>query len=271
MARSVKILDMSGKPGGDAELPAVFSTPLRPDIVQRAWWILHSHGIQPYGRDPMAGNRTSAETGNPPTGRGISRIPRIKGAGTTKAGQAGGVASIVGGRLPHPPRSEKVIYRKINIKEKKLALDTAIAFTGDASAVAWRGHKTGKLKFPIVVSDELEALEKTSALEAMLTDLGLTDELKRVYGGVKRRSGKARMRGRTTKKKVGPLIVVSNDRGVGKAAASIPGVSVSTVDSLSVLPLAPGGVAGRLTIWTSSALEVLGAKSHKGERMKVEA
>ena len=59
------------------------------------------------------------------------------------------------------------------------------------------------------------------------------------------------MRGRTTRKKVGPLIVVSNDRGVGKAAASIPGVEVVAVDSLSVLPLAPGGVAGRLTIWTS--------------------
>jgi large subunit ribosomal protein L4e len=270
MADSVKVLDMSGKPGDGIELPAVFSTPLRPDLVQRAWWILHSHGLQPYGRDPMAGNRTSAETGNPPTGRGVSRIPRIKGAGSQKSGQAGGVASIVGGRLPHPPRSEKVIYRKINVKERKLALSTAIAFTADVTAVSWRGHKTGKLKFPLIVSDELESLEKTSALEAFLVKLGLTDELKRVYGGVKRRSGKARMRGRTNRKKVGPLIVVSNDRGVGKAAASIPGVEVISVDSLSVLPLAPGGVAGRLTLWTTSAVEVLDART-KGEGMKVEA
>jgi large subunit ribosomal protein L4e len=271
MADSVKVLDMSGKPGDEIELPSVFSTSLRPDLVSRAWWILNSHRLQPYGRDPMAGERTSAETGNPPTGRGISRIPRVKGAGTNKAGQAGGVASIVKGRLPHPPKSEKVIYRKINVKERKLALDTAIAFTGDANAVAWRGHKTGKLKFPVVVSDELEALEKTSALESFLEDLGLADEMKRVYGGVKRRSGTARMRGRTTRKKVGPLIVVSNDRGVGKAAASIPGVEVASVDSLSVLPLAPGGVAGRLTIWTTAAVEALGTRSNKGEGMKVEA
>ena len=271
MADSVKVLDMSGKPGDEVALPGVFSTALRPDIVSRAWWILKSHSLQPYGRDPMAGNRTSAETGNPPTGRGVSRIPRIKGAGTNKAGQAGGVASIVGGRLPHPPRSEKVIYRKINVKERKLALNTAIAFTGDASAVAWRGHKTGKLKFPVVVSDELEAVEKTSALEALLVGLGLTDELKRIYGGVKRRSGTPRMRGRTTRRKVGPLIVVGIDRGVGKAAASIPGVEVSSVDDLSVLPLAPGGVAGRLTLWTRSAIEVLGARSGKVEGMRVEA
>ncbi|HUK74228.1 MAG TPA: 50S ribosomal protein L4, partial [Nitrososphaerales archaeon] len=195
MADSVKVLDMSGKPADAIDLPSAFSTPLRPDLVQRAWWILHSHGLQPYGRDPMAGNRTSAETGNPPTGRGVSRIPRIKGAGSSKSGQAGGVASIVGGRLPHPPRSEKVIYRKINVKERKLALNTAIAFTADAAAVGWRGHKIGKLKFPVVVSDDLEALEKTAALEAFLADLGLTDELTRLYGGVKRRSGKARMRG----------------------------------------------------------------------------
>jgi large subunit ribosomal protein L4e len=271
MADSVKVLDMSGKPGDEIDVPSVFSTPLRPDLVQRAWWILHSHGIQPYGRDPMAGERTTAETGNPPTGRGVSRIPRVKGAGSARSGQAGGVASTVKGRLPHPPRSEKVIYRKINVKERKLALDTAIAFTGDAHAVAWRGHKTGKLKFPVVVSDDLEALEKTSALEIFLTDLGLTDELKRIYGGVKRRSGTARMRGRTTRKKVGPLLVVSNDRGVGKAAASIPGVEVVSVDSLSVLPLAPGGVAGRLTVWTASAVEVLGTRSAKREGMKVEA
>lgn len=271
MAASAKVIDMSGKAGDAVELPAVFSTPLRPDLVQRAWWILNSHGLQPYGRDPMAGNRTSAETGNPPTGRGVSRIPRIKGAGSQKSGQAGGVASIVGGRLPHPPRSEKVIYRKINVKERKLALNTAIAFTADATAVAWRGHRTGKAKFPLVVSDDLETVEKTSALEAFFVAVGLTDEMKRVYGGVKRRSGKSRMRGRTTRKKVGPLIVVSNDRGVSKAAASIPGVEVVTVDSLSVLPLAPGGVAGRLTLWTASAIDVLGTRSAKREGMRVEA
>ncbi len=269
MADSVKVIGMDGKPGDSVELPSVFSTPLRPDIVQRAWWIIHSHGLQPYGRDPMAGERTSAETGNPPTGRGVSRIPRVKGAGNIRAGQGGGVASTVKGRLPHPPKSEKVIYRKINVKERKLALNTAIAFTGDSSAVSWRGHKVGKAKFPIVVSDELEALEKTSAVEGFLTDLGLSEELKRIYGGVKRRSGTPRMRGRTTRKKLGPLIVVSNDRGVGRAASSIPGVEVVNVGSLSVLPLAPGGVAGRLTIWTSSALGLLGARSKEG--MKVEA
>ena len=265
MANTVKVLDIKGKPGEEIQLPGVFSTPLRSDLVQRAWWILNSHRLQPYGRDPMAGEKTSAETSNPPTGRGVSRIPRVKGSGNQRTGQAGGVASTVKGRLPHPPRSEKVIYRKINVKERKLALDSAIAFTGDGPSVGSRGHKTGKVKFPLVVSDDVEALEKTAALESFLSGLGLDEEVKRIYGGVKRRSGKPRMRGRTNRKKVGPLIVVSNDRGVGRAAASIPGVEVASVDSLSVLPLAPGGVAGRLTIWASSALDVLNDKAEKRE------
>ncbi len=177
---TVKVIDMSGKPGDDVAIPRIFSTPLRPDIVSRAWWILNSHHIQPYGRDPMAGERTSAETSNPPTGRGVARVPRVKGAGTNRANQAGGIASVVKGRLPHPPRSEKVIYRKINAIERKLALDTAIAFTGDARAVSWRGHKTGRLSFPIVVSDELESLEKTAALESFFEGIGLTDEMRRI-------------------------------------------------------------------------------------------
>src|SRR5579864_5569729 len=141
-----KILDLKGESSKDVAVPEVFLRPLRPDIIHRAFWILRSHGIQSYGRDPMAGERTSAEAGWPPTGRGISRIPRVKGERSRRSGQAAGVASVVGGRLPHPPKSEKVIYNKINKKEKKLALETAIAFTADASAVTWRGHRTGTLE-----------------------------------------------------------------------------------------------------------------------------
>jgi large subunit ribosomal protein L4e len=270
MSTMASVLDMKGEASKELELPAVFSTPLRPDIVSRAFWIVHSHGIQPYGRDPNAGERTSAEAGHPPTGRGISRIPRVKGERSPRAGQAAGVASVVGGRLPHPPRSEKSIYQKINKKEKRLALDTAIAFTGDAAAVAWRGHRVGALKFPLLVSDEIETVSKTSKLESFFESAGLSDELKRLYRGVKRRSGKPKLRGRSYRERIGPLIVVSNDRGVGKAADAIPGARVVTVENLSVLDLAPSGVAGRLTFWTESSLDALKAKEN-GVEMKVEA
>jgi large subunit ribosomal protein L4e len=265
-----KILDLKGESTGDADLPEVFLLPLRPDIIHRAFWILRSHGIQPYGRDPEAGERTSAEAGWPPTGRGISRIPRVKGERSRRSGQAAGVASVVGGRLAHPPRSEKVIYNKINRKEKKLALETAISFTGNAEAVAWRGHKVGNLEFPLIVTDDIEAISKTSELYNFFKAAGLNDELKRLVKGIKRRSGKPRMRGRAYKEPIGPLVVVSNDRGVGKAAEAIPGVKVVSVNNVSVLDLAPAGVAGRLTFWTQASLDALKAKEKEVE-MKVEA
>jgi large subunit ribosomal protein L4e len=231
---------------------------------------LRSHGIQAYGRDPEAGEKTSAESGWPPTGRGISRIPRVKGERSRRAGQAAGVASVVGGRLPHPPRSEKAIYNKINRKEKRLAFETAIAFTGDAAAVEWRGHRVGNLEFPLVVTDDIETITKTGELNSFFETVGLSNELKRLVRGVKRRSGKPRMRGRAYKEPIGPLVVVSNDRGVGRAAEGIPGVKVVTINSLSVLDLAPAGVAGRLTFWSESSLDALRSKE-KGVEMKVEA
>jgi large subunit ribosomal protein L4e len=258
-----KLLDLDGQPSGQVDLPPVFSTQLRRDLVKRAFWTLHSHGIQPYGRDPMAGEKTSAESGHPPTGRGISRIPRVKGERSRRSGQAAGVASVVGGRLPHPPRSEKAIYKKLNKKERKAALSAAIAFTGSAEAVSGRGHRVGAIELPIVVTDDIETVSKTSELDSFLRKAGLADELRRLYEGVKRQSGKPRMRGRAYKERVGPLIVVSNDRGVGRAAEAIPGAKVVPVDSISVLNLAPSGVAGRLTLWTASSLDMLTSGSAK--------
>lgn len=265
-----KILDLKGESSSEADLPEAFLRPLRPDIIHRVFWILRSHGIQAYGRDPEAGEKTSAESGWPPTGRGISRIPRVKGERSRRAGQAAGVASVVGGRLPHPPRSEKAIYNKVNKKERRLALETAIAFTGSANAVAWRGHRVGNLEFPLIVVDDIETVSKTGELNTFLKTVGLSDELKRLVGGVKRRSGKPRMRGRAYSEPVGPLFVVSNDRGVGRAADGIPGVKVVEVNSLSVLDLAPAGVAGRLTFWSESSLDALRSKEKEIE-MQVEA
>ena len=57
---------------------------------------------------------------------------------------------------------------------------------------------------------------------------------------------------------------MTNDCGVGWDAGGIPGVGVTRVESLSVLDLAPGGVPGRLTLWTESALGALDARAKGG-------
>ena len=66
------------------------------------------------------------------------------------------------------------------------------------------------------------------------------------------------------------MIVVASDEGIGRAADGIPGVKVVSVNNLSVLDLAPAGVAGRLTLWSESSIEALKSKEKEVE-MKVEA
>jgi len=252
-----EVFGLNGKSSGEVNVPEVFATALRPDLVKRVFWIVGSHSLQPKGRDPMAGERTTAETHSPPTGTGRSRIPRVKGERYSRGGLAGGVASVVKGRLPHPPRSEKVIHLHVNRKERRLATDSAIAYTASLDAVKARGYKVRELALPLVVADDVETLEKTTELISFLEKVDLKEELERVEGRTKRNTGKRRLRGRAYKTGVGPLIVITNDRGVGKAAGGIPGVEVTRVESLSVLDLAPGGVPGRLTLWTESALSAL--------------
>jgi len=252
-----EVVGLNGKPAGEVNVPVVFSTELRADLVKRVFWLVGSHGFQPKGRDPLAGERTTAETHSPPTGTGRSRIPRVKGDRYPRGGLAGGVASVVKGRLPHPPRSEKVIHFAVNRKERRLATDSAIAYTANLDAVKARGHRVKKPALPMVVADEIETVEKASDLVSFLEKVDLKAELERVDARTKRNTGKRRLRGRAYRSGVGPLIVVTNDRGVGKAAGGIPGVHVARVQDVSVLELAPGGVPGRLTIWTESAMGAL--------------
>src|SRR5262249_25252953 len=152
------------------------------------------------------------------------RIPRVKGDRYSRSGLAGGVASVVKGRLPHPPRSEKVIHLRVNKKERKLATRSAIAYTATSGAVKARGHRIGKVDLPMVVADDLETLEKTRDLVEFFDKVDLSPEISRLNQGTKRNSGKRRLRGRVYRSRVGPLFVITNDRGLGKAAGGIPGV-----------------------------------------------
>jgi large subunit ribosomal protein L4e len=260
-----EVISLDGKAEKKIKLPDIFNAPAREDVIERVFWILWSHKLQPKGRDPTAGEKTTAETYNPPTGRGISRVPRVKGERYPRAGQAGGVSGVVKGRLAHPPKSEKIIYLKVNKKEKRLARESAIAFTAKKEAVISRGHAVDGLNFPIVVTDELEKIDKTSKLIEFFKKIKLERELKRLYEGIKANSGKAKRRGRAYKERKGPLIVVKNGKELERAASSIPGVDVVDVGSLSVLDLAPGGKPGRLTIWTESSLKLLSREEKKDE------
>jgi large subunit ribosomal protein L4e len=250
--KTAKIFNLQGKPTRKTPLPVVFSTPLRPDIIKRAVLAIQSSRIQPQGRDPMAGKRTSAESRG--TGLGIARIPRVKGGG----GRAAFAPSTVGGRQPHPPRSEKKIVKRIPKKEARLALLSAIAATASKDVIASRGHRIEDIpEIPLIVTDSIEELTKTSELEVALTNLGVLSDLYRVKGSRKIRAGKGKRRGRKMKKAVGPLIVVAENKGIFDAASNLLGVNVAAVNDLNAEMLAPGAHPGRLTLWTNGAIEQL--------------
>ena len=249
------VYGLDGSAIGKLELPAVFNAPFRPDVIQRVFWSLFTHRLQPQGRDPLAGMRTTALSRG--VGLGIARLARVKGGGP-RAGQAAGVASVVKGRQAHPPKVEKVIWKAANRKERWLATASAIAATALRDVVASRGHKVDKVpSLPLIVSEEIESISKIKDLRHALEALGIMNDVRRAQNGVKRKSGKPRMRGRTKRTPRGPLFVVAEARGLEKAVQNLPGVECVLAKDLSVLHLAPGGQAGRLVVWSRDALNSL--------------
>jgi large subunit ribosomal protein L4e len=258
--KTAKIFNLEGKPIGKTILPHVFATPLRPDVIKRAVLAIQSHRLQPQGRDPMAGKRTSAESRG--TGQGIARIPREKGGG----GRAAFAPGTVGGRQPHPPRSEKKIAKQIPKKETRLALLSAIAATASRDTVAARGHAIENVpEIPLIVADTIQELTKTKEVEEALLSLGVLLDIYRVRASRKTRAGKGKRRGRKMKQAIGPLIVVVENKGLTNAASNIPGVEIAKVNDLNAEMLAPGAHPGRLTLWTNGAIEQLDKLYGEGE------
>jgi len=246
----VQVLDAGNNPVGQIELPTIFETPFRPDVIKRAVIAQQSHGFQPQGRDPRAGKRTTAESKG--VGLGIARVPRIK----TGMRAAFGV-SIVGGHQAFPPRSEKRIRKEINKKERRLAIRSGIAATAVRDIVAGRGHVVESVgQFPLVVDDSIQSFMKSNEVRNLFVNLGLWPDIERAKRR-KTRAGRGKVRGRGRRVGKGPLIVVAEDLGIVKAGSNIPGVDVVEVTNLNAELLAPGAHPGRLVVWTRSALASL--------------
>ena len=248
----------NGTKDGDMELPPVFATPYRRELIHKAFTNLNSHKFQPQGRHPTAGMDVVADSNDPPTGQGVSRVARARGGGGGRQGQGAEVASTRGGRQAHPPIVDKVIHKKLNKKEKKLALCSAIAATASKDLVASRGHKIeGIESFPIIVSDEIETVSKTSEIIKILDSLKLSNDVKRLESR-KPRSGKPSLRGRSKKVGKSVLFVTKDSSNINKAIGALPGVEVRSVNELSVLDLAPGSDPIRLTVYSKAAIEEIG-------------
>lgn len=255
----VNVYDLEGRPVKHLKLPQIFKTPLRLDLIRRAFISFLTSRIQPKGRDLMAGKRTTAESWG--VGHGVARVPRIKGSRHPEASSGALAPMTVGGRRTHPPKAEKILAEKINRKERLLAICSAIAATASRGLVAKRGHVVDKIpQIPLVVSDDFQGLGKSADVCKVFISLGLMDDVERCKEGRKVKAGKGKRRGRRLHKPRGPLLVITEDKGIVKASRNLPGVEVVKVKDINIGFLAPGGTPGRLTVWTESALKELSTK-----------
>ncbi|HED06049.1 MAG TPA: 50S ribosomal protein L4 [Ignavibacteria bacterium] len=259
------LLDINGKKLKEIALPNCFSSEIREDIIVKVLEVKKSK--QPYAPSAVAGNQHSASgkirhrrhVWKTHYGKGIARIPRKtmtkKGSQFIWVGAT--IPSVRGGRRAHPPKILSMINtKKINKKELKLALISALSATANENEVK---KKYSKLKnseiknLPFIVESKITSLKTKELIESLKKILGknlfeVTLKKKQV------RNGKGKLRGRKYKTNAGLLIVTGKNEKL-----KMKSFDVSTAENLSIVDLAKGK-QGRLTIYTEQAINDLGEK-----------
>merc|ERR1711889_24154 len=252
----VNVYNSSGDKVGTTKCPAVMKAPIRPNLVTEVHNDLAKNHRQPYAVKDIAGEQTSAESWG--TGRAVARIPRVRGGGTHRSGQAAFGNMCRGGRMFAPTKQWRRWHRKVGVAQKRYAICSAIAGSGVPSLVMAKGHVIdGIPEVPFVVSDKVQGFTKTKEAVEFLRRNKAWADVAKVYATRRMRAGKGKLRNRRRVQKLGPLVIYDQDQGLTKAFRNIPGVDVIQVDNLNLLKLAPGGHVGRFCIWTESAFKKL--------------
>lgn len=246
----------SATPVAETTLPAVFSAPIRPDLVRFVHTSMAKNKRQPYAVNTVAGHQTSAESWG--TGRAVSRIPRVAGGGTQRSGQGAFGNMCRGGRMFAPTRVWRKWNRKINLNQRRYAVASALAASAIPPLVMARGHQISQVpEMPLVLGGEFQSTKKTSKVMSILAKIGATEDVEKVKNSKQLRAGKGKMRNRRYTMRRGPLIIYDEADGIQFGARNIPGVELVQVERLNLLQLAPGGHMGRFCIWTEAAFKKL--------------
>ncbi|KAI8609821.1 ribosomal protein L4 domain-containing protein [Chytriomyces sp. MP71] len=256
----VSIFSNSGdnKVVATAPLPAVFTAPIRADIVNFVHTNMAKNKRQAYSVNVEAGHQTSAVSWG--TGRAVARIPRVSGTGTHRAGQAAFGNMCRGGRMFAPTKTWRKWHVKTNLNQKRFATASAVAASALPSLVLARGHKVEQIhEIPLVLEAGVESINKTKDAIALLKAINAYSDIEKVINSKKLRAGKGKLRNRRHRQRRGPLVIYNEDQGIVKAFRAIPGVELAPVSALNLLQLAPGGHVGRFVIWTAPAFERLDA------------
>lgn len=253
---TVNVRGVDGAATGSLPLPAVFTAPIRPDVVQQIHSNLAKNKRQPYAVASNAGHQTSAESWG--TGRALARIPRVGGGGTQRSGQAAFGNEARGGHMFAPTKVWRRWFVKTSLNHRRFATSSALAATALPALVLARGHRIEQIEeVPLVVSNDIESYTKTKQAIAVLKALNAYDDVVKVSNSRKIRAGVGKLRNRRHSQRRGPLVIYNEDNGIVKAFRNLPGVELVNVNRLNLLQLAPGGHLGRFVIWTEGAFQQL--------------
>ena len=240
---------------GSSSMPTVFSAPFRDDLVQFCHSNMALNRRQAHGVYHLAGHEHSAESWG--TGRAVARIPRISGSGTHRSGQGAFGNMCRKGRMFAPLKIWRKWHRKINLKQKRNAVASALAAAACAPLVQARGHRIDAVpELPLVVNSL--NVDQTKDMLKALNNLGATPDLTRVRKSKRTRAGIGKMKNSRFTLRKGPLIIYGDANPlVKRTARNLPGVEVCNVNRINLLQLAPGGHLGRFIIFTKDAFEQL--------------
>jgi len=254
----ISVFNEQGEVSGQVTLPAVFKAPIRPDVVHFVHSNMSKNSRQPYAVHKHAGHQTSAESWG--TGRAVSRIPRVRGGGTHRSGQAAFGNMCRGGRMFAPTKTWRKWHHRINQKQRRYAICSALAASSIPALLMARGHKIEQVpEVPVVCSNSIESLTKTKAAVALLKQLNAYDDVEKCQNSKQIRAGKGKMRNRRYVMRRGPLVIYNEDHGIKQAFRNLPGVDLISVDRLNLLKLSPGSHLGRFCIWSEGAFQKLDA------------
>ncbi len=261
------IYDITGKKSKSIEAPFFFESPVREDVVAK---VLESKKKgQPYSSSPVAGKQSSAsgiiihqrKVWKSGYGKGMSRIPRkiMSRRGSQFHWEGADVPSAVGGRRAHPPKA-KINTNKINKKEMRIALISALSASADSKRILKKYERLSdnKIIVPIIIESKITSL-KVKELQSSLEKILGKNLFKLAFPVKSIRSGRGKLRGRKYKKNAGMLFVLGNEEKLRTKR-----LDIVTAQTLSVTDLAKGGL-GRFVIYTENAINDLQKKLNFSE------
>ncbi len=253
------VIDKTGKQVSDVEIT---TSNVRDDIFKKAVLAENSLFYGQSGASPLAGRRQVINVSKrrkklrSTYGKGGSRTPKktMWSRGVQFRFVGAFASNTVGGRRAHPPKAEKQTLKVMNNKEWIKAMISGFSASFEKALVENNGQKVPQ-NYPFVLDKSVEDISRTKDAKEFLESIGFKEELERI-STTKVRAGKGTMRGRRTRTKRGPLLVVSSlETPLFKSARNIKGLDVITADLLMASDFGMSEKPGRTVLFTKESLQ----------------